>query len=88
MTPDYIIDLGRNAIAMMLLVSAPALITALGVGLLMGVLQTLTQIQEQTISFVPKIVAVVLVLSFMLPWIVTQLVQYSQDLIRSIPANL
>jgi len=87
-TPDAAIDIGREAILTMLKLSAPVLIAGMAVGLLIGLLQALTQIQEQTISFVPKIVAMVLVLSFTLPWLINEMVRYSQDLIANIPQNL
>ena len=57
-------------------------------GLIIGLLQVLTQIQEQTVAFVPKLLVMVLVLSLTLPWLITQMVQYSQDLITAIPENL
>ena len=60
MDPRDIIDLGREAIWIALLVAAPVLLTGMIVGLLVGLLQALTQIQEQTVAFVPKIVAMVL----------------------------
>jgi flagellar biosynthetic protein FliQ len=88
MTPQDAIDIGREAIVMMLLTSAPVLVTGLVVGLVIGLLQAMMQIQEQTISFVPKLVAVVLVLSLMLPWLINQLIHYSQDLIAGIPQGL
>ena len=88
MSPEEAIDIGREAIMVMLLTSAPVLATGLVVGLLVGFLQAITQIQEHAISFVPKILAVVLVVSFMLPWLINQLVQYSRDLISGIPGNL
>ena len=88
MTPDHAIDLGREALMMMMITSAPVLATGLIVGLIVGFFQAITQIQEQTISFVPKIVAVVAVVSFLLPWLIGRLVQYSHDLIASIPGNL
>ncbi len=58
------------------------------VGLVIGLLQALTQIQEQTVAFVPKIVAMILVLSLTLPWLITQMLQYSSDLIGGIPGSL
>ena len=73
---------------MMLLTSAPVLVTGLVVGFVIGLFQAMTQIQEQTISFVPKLVAVVLVLSIMLPWLINQLVDYSHELISGIPGGL
>ena len=88
MTPDAAVDIGREAILTMLKISAPILITGMAVGLLIGLLQALTQIQEQTISFVPKVVAMVLALSFTLPWLINEMVRYSQDLIGNIPSNL
>ena len=88
MSPENAIDIGREAILMMLLTSAPVLITGLVVGMLAGIFQAITQIQEQAISFVPKIVAVVVVLSLVLPWLVNRLVQYSHDLIEGIPGTL
>ena len=88
MTPDAAVDIGREAILTMLKISSPVLIAGMAVGLLIGLLQALTQIQEQTISFVPKIVAMVIALSFTLPWLINEMVRYSQDLISNIPSNL
>ncbi len=88
MSPENAIDIGREAIMMMLMASAPILVTGLIVGLLTGIFQAVTQIHEQAISFIPKIVAVVLVVSLLLPWIINKLVQYSTDLISGIPTTL
>ena len=88
MDPQDAIELGRNAIWITLLVSAPVLLAGLIVGLVIGFLQALTQIQEQSVSFVPKIVAMIVVLSLTLPWLIAQMLQYSQDLITSIPDKL
>jgi flagellar biosynthetic protein FliQ len=82
------IDLGREAILMALLVSAPVLLAGLLVGLVVGLLQALTQIQEQTVSFVPRIVAMGFVLAFSLPWLLNQMIQYVQDVIGNIPETL
>ncbi len=87
MDPQEVIDIGREAIWNMLLVGAPVLVAGLVVGLLIGLLQALTQIQEQTVAFVPKLVAMVLVLSLTLPWLITRLVQYSSELIAGIPGR-
>jgi len=73
---------------MTLLVAAPVLLAGITVGLLVGLFQALTQIQEQSIAFVPKIVAMMLVLSFTLPWLITQMVRFSSDLITGIPGTL
>lgn len=88
MTPSDAIDLAREAIVMLLLLSAPVLIAGLVVGLLVGLLQALTQIQEQTVSFVPKLIAMVLALSVSLPWLVSRMMEYSQDLFAGIPDRL
>jgi flagellar biosynthetic protein FliQ len=88
MTPQDAVDLGRQAVTVALMLAGPALVTALAVGLVVGLLQAVTQIQEQTLSFVPKLVAAAVVLSLMLPWLLDQVVQYSRDLIVNIPGTL
>jgi flagellar biosynthetic protein FliQ len=88
MSPQDAIDLARSALWVGLLISAPVLLVGMAVGLLIGLLQALTQIQEQTIAFVPKIVAMALVLSLTLPWLLTQMLQYSNDLIGGIATRL
>ena len=88
MDPNDAIALGREAIWTALLIGSPVLLAGMAVGLLIGLLQALTQIQEQTIAFVPKIVAMVLALSFMLPWLITLMVRYSSELIAGIPDKL
>jgi flagellar biosynthetic protein FliQ len=79
------IDLIRNAIAMSLVVAAPLLITALVVGVAVSVLQAVTQIQEQTLTFIPKLVLVGVVLVLTLPWTLTRLVEYLVGILRSLP---
>jgi flagellar biosynthetic protein FliQ len=88
MNPQDAIDLGRQAVNITLIVGAPILLSGMFVGLAIGMLQAITQIQEQTVSFVPKLVAMVLVLSLTLPWLVNQMVQYSHHLIVNIPNTL
>jgi flagellar biosynthesis protein FliQ len=88
MQPQDVVDLGRQAITTALLIGSPVLLAGMFVGLLIGLLQALTQIQEQTIAFVPKIVAMVLVLSLTLPWLLSVMLQYSTNLIEGIPAGL
>jgi flagellar biosynthetic protein FliQ len=87
MDPQTAIDLGREAIWITLLIGAPVLLVGLLIGLLIGLMQALTQIQEQTVVFVPKLVAMFLILSLTLPWLITQMVQYSSDLISGIPGR-
>ena len=73
------IDLGREALWTALIIGSPVLAAGLIVGLVVGLFQALTQIQEQTISFVrPKIVVMLLVLSMTLPWLISRMVQYTR----------
>lgn len=84
----YAIDLGREALLTALLLGGPILLVALAAALVIGLLQALTQIQDQTIAFVPKIVAVLAAVGFCLPWLVNHLVQYSQGLLGKTPWNI
>ncbi|MEQ8791417.1 MAG: flagellar biosynthesis protein FliQ [Pirellulaceae bacterium] len=79
------IDLGRQAVVIALLIGAPVLLVGMLVGLLIGLLQALTQIQDQTVAFVPKIVAMVVVLALCLPWLIQQMCDYSENLFMNIP---
>jgi flagellar biosynthetic protein FliQ len=76
MSPGLAVQLISHAMMMALMVAAPLLIAALVVGVLVSLVQALTQIQEQTLTFIPKLVAVAVVLLLCLPWMVRQLVQY------------
>jgi flagellar biosynthesis protein FliQ len=82
------IDLGREALWTALIIGSPVLVAGLIVGLVIGLFQALTQIQEQSVVFVPKIVVMLLVLSVTLPWLITRMVQYTADLIGGIPGRL
>lgn len=75
----------QGGLLMLLTVAAPVLLTVLVVGLLVSVFQAATQINEATLSFVPKIVAAVAVLAFAGPWMMTTLVEYLQRTLQSIP---
>ena len=77
--------LGQQGLYMLLLVSAPLLITVLVVGLLVSIFQAATQINESTLSFVPKVVAAVVVLAVAGPWMLTMLVDYIQQTLLAIP---
>lgn len=82
------IDLAREAVMVTLLISSPVLVCGMIVGLGIGLLQAVTQVQEQTVAFVPKIVAMVLVLALSLPWLLNQMIEYTKDLISQIPQTL
>jgi flagellar biosynthetic protein FliQ len=85
MTPGLAIELIQRAVMLSLLVAAPLLLTALGVGLLVSLIQAVTQLQEQTLTFIPKLVALALVFVLTLPWLLSQLVQYLTATLRSLP---
>ena len=85
MTPQQVMDAGQQGLMLMLLVSAPILIVVLVVGLLVSIFQAATQINEATLSFVPKVVAAVAVLAIAGPWMLTTLVEYIQRTLLAIP---
>jgi len=81
----HAIEWSREAMRMALLLGGPLLATALLVGLLINVGQTLTQLHEPVVGLIPRLVAVALVLLMILPWLVTRWVSFAVDLIGSIP---
>ncbi len=85
MSTEFIVELARSSIYTTLLVSAPMLILALIVGLAISILQAITQIQEMTLTFIPKIVAVGIALVVFLPWMINTLVTYTAQLLSLIP---
>ena len=85
MTPEMVTSIMGEAIMITLIVGAPMLIVGLLVGLAISVFSAVTQIQEMTLTFVPKIVAVFLALMFTLPWIIEKLTTYTTNLFASIP---
>jgi flagellar biosynthetic protein FliQ len=85
MTPTTVIEIGRQAVEITLLVSAPLFIAALVTGLLVSIFQAATQINEATLSFVPKLIVVFLTLIIAGPWMITLLTEYIQRLYSSIP---
>ena len=85
MTPDTIIGLMAETIKVTLMVAAPMLIVGLVVGVIISLFQAVTQIQEMTLVFVPKIVAVLVTLIAALPWMMGMMISYTQNLFISIP---
>lgn len=81
------LELTREALWQALLISSPLLLAAMGLGLLIGLLQALTQIQDQTVAFVPKMVAMLIAMSLTMPWLLSQMLQYTHDLIAGIPGR-
>lgn len=88
MSVDVAIDLCRSATIVSLMIAAPVLACAVIVGLVISILQAVTQLQDQTLSFVPKIVAMGAVLVYVLPWALSHMTSYSVDLFRAIPEYL
>lgn len=88
MTPNEAIDLVRDAILMSLIVAAPLLLVGMVVGLGIGLIQTLTQIQDQTVSTVPKLVAMTIAIIICLPWLTDRMLEYSRNLYREIPPHM
>lgn len=88
MTPESVIQFGQHALYVAMLVAAPMLLTALAVGLLIGVIQAATQINEMTLSFIPKLIAMALVGLITGPWMLRTLVQFTQQLIEGLPGAI
>lgn len=85
MTPEHVVEVGRNALEVLLLVSAPLLGVALIVGLSVSVLQAVTQINENTLSFVPKLLALAATLGLAGPWVLAMLTDFIRETFQSIP---
>jgi flagellar biosynthetic protein FliQ len=85
MTPQSVITIGQQALYVMLVLSAPLLLVALVVGLVVSILQAATQINEMTLSFIPKLVSMVAALVIAGPWMITYYVDYVRRLFESIP---
>ncbi|SEL46177.1 flagellar biosynthetic protein FliQ [Roseateles sp. YR242] len=88
MDAQQVFTIGQQGLYILLMVAAPLLLTVLAVGVLVSVFQAATQINESTLSFVPKILAAVLVLAVAGPWMITTLVEYIQRTLQSIPQAL
>jgi flagellar biosynthesis protein FliQ len=88
MTNQTVLTIAQEALQITVLVSAPMLLTALVVGLLVSVFQAATQINEMTLSFIPKLLAMFAVLVISGPWILSMLVDYMQRLYTSIPQTI
>ena len=82
---DIVVNLTREALFLVLVASAPALFIALLIGVGISLFQAVTQLQEQTLAFVPKIIAVFIVLMLMLPWMISHIVRYGQMIFMNLP---
>jgi len=86
MTPEFVVALGKDAITTALLISAPMLISGLVVGLVISVFQAVTQINEMTLSFIPKILVVIISLLIFLPWMLNVLITFTIGVFNQISA--
>jgi flagellar biosynthetic protein FliQ len=85
MTPDVIMQIGQRALEITMLLAAPLLVAALLIGVLVGVFQAATQINEMTLSFIPKLIGMAVTLVIAGPWMLKVLVSYTRELFESIP---
>ncbi len=85
MTPEFVVEFAKQAIILTIELSAPMLILGLAVGLMISVFQAVTQIQEMTLTFVPKILAVFLGLLFAAPWMLERINTFTHHVLENIP---
>ena len=85
MTPDTIIDLSQQALYVTAMIAAPMLLSALAIGLLIGMFQAATSINEQTLSFIPKLAVLLLSIMVAGPWMINLLVNFTRRLYMNIP---
>ena len=86
MNPDTVMSLGSRALEINLMLAAPLLLVALVTGLIVGAFQAATQINEQTLSFIPKLISMAVALVIAGPWMLKVLVSYTRELFESIPS--
>jgi len=86
MTPETVMTIGQRALELTMMLAAPLLLVALAVGLLVGIFQAATQINEMTLSFIPKLVGMAVALMIAGPWMLRELINYTRTLIESIPS--
>ncbi|MDO9421315.1 MAG: flagellar biosynthesis protein FliQ [Herminiimonas sp.] len=85
MTPESVMTMGRHAIEVTLMVAAPMLLIALAIGLVVSIFQAATQINEQTLSFIPKLVGIFVALVIAGPWMLTVMLDYMREMFTNIP---
>lgn len=85
MTPQMVVEIGREALMVTLMISGPLLLFGLVVGVAISIFQAITQIQEMTLTFVPKILAVALALLIFLPWMLNMAIDFAHHMFNLIP---
>lgn len=88
MTEELVLQVGREALYLIVYLAAPLLLSALLAGLVIGIFQAATQIQEQTLSFIPKLGALVIALILMGPWLLQMLLNFTENLFIRIPGMI
>ena len=86
MTPETVVSIGQQALWVTMMIAGPLLLSALAVGLLVGMFQAATQINEMTLSFIPKLLVLVLALIVAGPWMLNVIVNFTQQLMEQIPS--
>ena len=88
MTPESVMTMGRQAIEITIMISAPMLLVALAIGLIVSIFQAATQINETTLSFIPKLVGIFLAMIIAGPWMLTVMLDYMRQMFTGIPGML
>jgi flagellar biosynthesis protein FliQ len=84
MSPDFVINVAERGVYIILMISGPLMLLALVVGLIISIFQATTQIQEQTLAFVPKIIAVLIGLVFFGPWMLSRMLTYAYEIFNNL----
>ncbi|WP_044893757.1 flagellar biosynthesis protein FliQ [Bacillus alveayuensis] len=85
MSPEFVINIAERGVYTILIISGPLMLMALVVGLIISIFQATTQIQEQTLAFVPKIIAVLMGLVFLGPWMLSRMLTYAYEIFNNLP---
>ncbi len=85
MTPEFVIGFGRQAIELCLMMALPMLGVGLAVGVTVSIIQAATQIQEMTLTFIPKVVSMFIALLLALPWLMERIITYTREVFLNIP---
>jgi len=86
MTPETVMTIGQNALALTVIIAAPMLLSALSVGLFVGMIQAATQINEMTLSFIPKLLVLAAALAIGGPWMMNKMLDFTRQLYNTIPS--
>ncbi|MDP2247689.1 MAG: flagellar biosynthesis protein FliQ [Nitrosomonadales bacterium] len=85
MSPESVMDIGRQAVFITIIVASPMLVTALAIGLVVSIFQAATQINEATLSFIPKLFGILAILAVIGPWMLTVMTDYMRQVFTNIP---